>query len=214
MSEITNDGKHFIEYNGDDVKTINISTETWRYGPVASAHTGKIVSLPSTEQRVLNELMKAFGKTLFMHHHAQAFEQFPLTNSYVAEEAEFTKTVHVVKRASVPLDANVKSSHVVYKAEVNYNASLKLKARIAPQGNEYTDKQLMRTECSVCAPVGIRVVTTVAIFRGWHEIRIDLKKAFLQTGPAQRDVYVIPPTECRHRDELWLLLAAAHGLVN
>lgn len=36
----------------------------------------------------------------------------------------------------------------------------------------------------------------------------------LQTGRAQRDLYVIPPRESEHRNELRLLLAAAHGLVN
>lgn len=41
-----------------------------------------------------------------------------------------------------------------------------------------------------------------------------MKTAFLETGPASRRVYVISPRECSKRDVLWLLLAAAYGLVN
>lgn len=36
----------------------------------------------------------------------------------------------------------------------------------------------------------------------------------MQTVPAQRAVYVIPPNERQNCDELWLLLAAFYGLVN
>lgn len=43
---------------------------------------------------------------------------------------------------------------------------------------------------------------------------MDIKSAFLQTGLAERDVYVVPPRECSRRRFLCLLLTAAYGLVN
>ena len=38
--------------------------------------------------------------------------------------------------------------------------------------------------------------------------------AFLQTVDAKRDVYVIPPRDCRRRHNYWLLLTSAYELVN
>ncbi len=48
----------------------------------------------------------------------------------------------------------------------------------------------------------------------WPLAKIDFVNAFLQTGDAKRDVYVIPPRECRRRSSYWLLLTSAYGLVN
>lgn len=49
----------------------------------------------------------------------------------------------------------------------------------------------------------------------WTLAKIDFTAAFLQSGEAQRDVYVVPPKECAHRTKLyWILLSATYGLVN
>lgn len=64
------------------------------------------------------------------------------------------------------------------------------------------------------SPLGIRVVMAVSAYKKWRIIRIDVKTAFLQTGPANRSVYVLPPKESRLRNVLWLLLDVAYGLVN
>ena len=43
---------------------------------------------------------------------------------------------------------------------------------------------------------------------------IDFTTAFLQSGIATRDVYIVPPKESKDRFVYWLLLTAAYGLVN
>lgn len=56
---------------------------------------------------------------------------------------------------------------------------------------------------------------SIASLFGWKLIKADAKSAFLQTGPAGRDVYVLPPRESMQRaTHVWLLLTAAYGLVN
>lgn len=72
----------------------------------------------------------------------------------------------------------------------------------------------MRSDCSMCPPIEIRVILSNAVLRKWSIVIIDVKSAFLQSGPAQRDVYVLPPRESSYRNELWLLLAAVYCLVN
>ena len=90
----------------------------------------------------------------------------------------------------------------------NDDQSLKLKARIAPHGNEDSDKENLHTEWCMCPPLGIRIISTTATVRGWRIVRADAKSAFLQTGPAERLVYVRPPAESANRmNVLWLLLS-------
>ena len=45
-------------------------------------------------------------------------------------------------------------------------------------------------------------------------VKIEFFSAFIQTGEAKRDVYVIPPRESSEKCYYWLLLTADYGLVN
>ena len=75
-------------------------------------------------------------------------------------------------------------------------------------------KSDLRSDCCMCSPTGLRIVLMTAALHKWKLVKADVKNAFLQTGMAARDVYVIPPKESTNRKSLWLLLAAAYGLVN
>ena len=86
VSELTPDGKHVIVYDDEDVETIMMSEENWKYESSAHAELGNFTTLPSDEQRVLREIMSVFGNKSFLRHQAQGFEQFPLVNAYLAEE--------------------------------------------------------------------------------------------------------------------------------
>lgn len=84
---------------------------------------------------------------------------------YEGEEHKYIVTVKRVQRRQLPRDANIVSSHVVYKIKVEDDDSLRLKARIAPHGNEDSDTKNPRLDCCTCAPIGVRAVTTVAAIR-------------------------------------------------
>lgn len=67
----------------------------------------------------------------------------------------------------------------------------------------------------MCPPSGFRIIASFASLRKWRLTKLDVKTAFLQTGAANRDVYVVPPQESNDRYKvLWLLLTASYGLVN
>lgn len=107
------------------------------------------------------------------------------------------------------------SSHTLYKVKQNDDRSLKLKARIAPHGNEDNLKDVLTKDCSTCPPTGLRILESIASLHGWNVYKADVKAAFLQTGKAYRDVYVRPPRESHMKaTHMWLLLTAAYGLVN
>ncbi len=119
-----------------------------------------------------------------------------------------------VRISQVPRDANVISSHVLYKVKILDDGTMILKGRIAPQRDKDQDKDNLKTDSSTCPPVGIRILLSLCNIFKWSIAKVDVKSAFLQTGAATRNVYVIPPRECSDRSKYWLLLTAAYGLVN
>lgn len=101
----------------------------------------------------------------------------------------------MVKLHSIPNlrnDANVISSHVIYKVKVNDDNSLKLKAWFAAHENENHAKDLLRSDCSMCSPTGFRVFTSMESLMKWRLNKINVKAAFHQSGHAERNVFVIP----------------------
>ena len=168
-----------------------------------------------SEPQELERMCEYFGNKPFLRFQAQGFEQCVLSKAYKAEEDEFIKTVEIVPKDKVPQNANIIKSHAIYKIKTNDDSSMKLKARIAPHGNEDSMRDELTTDCATCSPAGLRILESIASLFGWTIVRVDGKAAFLQTGKAQRKVYVIPPAESRMKaTHCWLLLFAAYGLVN
>lgn len=219
----------FITVNFDDgyINRINPAEEDWTFqyesdtDSTIKSSSSKIerdsgpLSIMNIEPDVVRGLLNHFGNKSFMRHEAQGFEQCVLDKSFSDEEETFLKNVKVIFRADLPSDANVVNSHVLYKVKHNDDGSLKLKARIAPHGNEDALKEIFTKDCTICPPTGLRIVESVASLLGWNVYKADVKSAFLQTGSAERQIYVKPPRESKMRStHLWLLLTAAYELVN
>lgn len=72
-----------------------------------------------------------------------------------------------------------------------------------------------QSDCTTCAPDGIRSPLSFSELKELKIIKLDFKSAFIQTEEAERDVCVIPPTERSGRKRcLWLLPTTAYELVN
>lgn len=156
-----------------------------------------------------------FCNQSFLNFKAQGFLSFPLIISYNTEEADFKKTVQCIPIDKIPKNENVIGSHVIYKLKHNDVKSLKLKSRIAPLGNEDSVREELRSDCSMCSPVGMLILLSTVTDNKWYIVKLDVKTSFLKTGKAMRYVYVIPLHESADSGKfVWLLLAAAYGLVN
>ncbi len=116
--------------------------------------------------------------------------------------------------SNVSKNFNIITSHVVYKVKANDDGSLKLKARIAPRGHKDRGKAFRKGDSAKCPPTGIRILLSISAMMKWPLAKIDFTSAFLQTGDAKRDVYVVSPRECRKRSCCWVLLTSAYGVVN
>ena len=89
-----------------------------------------------------------------------------------------------------------------------------MKSRIAPYGNEDEEKANLKTGSSQCAPTGIRIFLSISTIKKWPLSKIKFTSAFLQTGAAKCDVYVVPPREFRCKSFYLLLLTSSYGLVD
>lgn len=74
---------------------------------------------------------------------------------------------------------------------------MKPKALIAPHGNEDSQKMDMKSDFFMYPPTGERILVMVSLLFKWALLKSDSLTAFLQTGNAERTVYVIVPKECK-----------------
>ena len=207
-----------IEYNDGDQECLDMTQEKWKFieSLIASAGTISTESqVQSTEQKVLSSMISYFGNKSFLKQQAQGFEQCPLFNSYKEEENSFLKTVKVIPSSQLPSAANIINSHKIYRVKQNDDESLKLKARIAPHGNEDDLNDFLDKDCATCSPTRIQIVQSVVPLQDWTLYKAEFKSAPLRTGKAHRDLYVRPPRESQMKSShAWFLLTAAYRLVN
>lgn len=60
----------------------------------------------------------------------------------------------------------------------------------------------------------VRVVLKISSLRLLRVSNTCVRSAFFQTGPAQLDIYFVPPRESTKRTHYWLLLTASFELSN
>lgn len=72
----------------------------------------------------------------------------------------------------------------------------------------------LKTNCSFRPLTGVRLLLSIAKIFKWKLTKIGAKISFLQSGDAQRDLYVIPQREIHNKKHYWLLLTSVHDLVS
>lgn len=194
-----------------------MSGKIWRYssGSTVDANSVRLggQKLSSSEQRFLNDYTTVFGPKLFKLYQAQGLPPFPLLNAYKKEEDIFKKTVDTIPVAEVKKNAIVITSHIFSNVQTYDDIFLRLKARIAPRGGKDSKKLRLKTDSAVCLLTGIQISLLFATIFKRCLAKIDFESAFLQTGDALRDVYVVLPRESSDENHYWLLLKAAYGVV-
>jgi hypothetical protein len=116
----------------------------------------------------------------------------------------------IVSKSKVPHWANVLRSSVIYR----WKDESTLKARIVPDGRGDSEKDFLRTDSPTMAVDIFRFLISIAAYRGWTLASLDIKAAYLQAEDYNRLVFVKPPREEGDDANLWLLMAAAYGLVD
>lgn len=130
-------------------------------------------------QAYLYDMFHYFGNKPFLGFCTQSFPPYETSNAYVVEEINYKWEVRVIPVDDVPQSSNFISLHVIYMIRDEYYMSLKLKSRMAPHDNEDSLSDELRSNCSMCSPVRVRLILSVASLAVWRISKIDVSSEFL-----------------------------------
>lgn len=85
-----------------------------------------------------------------------------------------------------------------------------VKARLVVRG--FQEDTEVQSDSPTATKESLRAILSIAATRGWKLHTIDIKAAFLQGKPIERDVYLRPPREAAVEGRLWKLIKPAYGL--
>lgn len=176
-----------------------------------SASTGHLCS---QEQLELNKLYAVIGKETVSRKKLEG-APFWLIDKAVKEEVEdaWKDAFTEVSEQQVPFDANIISSHIIYKIKIDEKGTKRLKARLCPHGNRDRGKGTIRSDSSNVQFDIMRLLLSLTTVFRFRLGCIDVKAAYLQSGPIARDLYVRPPTEYKHkRGSVWKLSKLPYGV--
>ena len=88
-----------------------------------------------------------------------------------------------------------------------------VKARLVARGFE-EDSSGIRSDSPTCMRESLRIMLSFATSMEWHVNSIDIKAAFLQGKPIDRDVFLRPPMEANAEGKLWKLRKVVYGLTD
>ena len=171
--------------------------------------------LSSDRTRVMEDMARTIGKAQVTSN------KLEFAPSWIVEEAfnkehtsNWADAYEVIDDSILPLRANVISSHVIYKVKTSEDGSHTLKARIVPHGNKDVYKDDIRKDSSTAQFDVIRILLAAVTFLGMRLAMADIKGAYLQSGPIQREIYVRPPREWTDaRGKVWKLTKLPYGIV-
>lgn len=129
--------------------------------------------LQSVEKETIGTYYQAFGSSGFMLHESQGISPFVTQNAYDREEKAFKGIVREILIEDILEGANVISTLVFYKVKKYDDEAQSVKARIAVHGNKNKEKNSLRTDSATCSPVGIRILTSIAVVLKWTLAKID-----------------------------------------
>ena len=96
--------------------------------------------------------------------------------------------------------------------EKEKGGKLVTKARLVAKGCEEEVDQI-KTDSPTCQKDSLRIILCVLASRGWTLKTIDIKCAFLQGFPLERNLYMVPPRDIV-KGKVWLLKKCPYGLAD
>lgn len=183
------------------------------------SHAGRLLNdervinaeLESSEQKLLERLESQTGARQITRSELGDMPEWLVKASMDKEVTE--NWMHVTEEVGVgdmPQDANLLSTHFVFKIKKDEEGERKLKARLVVHGNKDNE---IRKDAIAAGMVITRLVMAVGMMIKFTFGVADIKGAYMQSGPFRRDIFIIPPGTYRKRGRVyWKLLALAYGV--
>lgn len=173
-----------------------------------------IGDLESDQQKVLRNVHGMIGGRQVMLNELECAPSW-LTGKALEKEHEenWADAYYEVSEDTLPANANIIGSHVVYKVKTSEQGEHRMKARICPHGNHDDQKNDIRKDSATAQFDIIRFMLALVTFLPMELGAVDISGAYMQSGPIRRDLYVRPPREWGHRRGfVWKLLKMPYGV--
>lgn len=119
-----------------------------------------------------------------------------------------------VNESSVPRGINLIGSHLIFKVKEGHSRQLKMKARLVLHVNRDCDRFSVRFDSAPTDLSILRIIIALASILGFAIATAKFKGAYMQSGPIQRELYVISPDRIRQRQNpIWKLKRLPYGIV-
>jgi hypothetical protein len=105
----------------------------------------------------------------------------------------------------------VSSRWVITEKRVSGCDKVRLKARLVCRGYE-EDSSWLRTDSPTCTKESLRLVACATMSFDWKCKSLDVKSAFLQGFPIEREIYMRPPRDIEENGFIWKLCRCPYGL--
>ena len=89
---------------------------------------------------------------------------------------------------------------------------MKPKARLVIR--EFEEYEDVQADAPTASKTALRIVLALAANYDWSISTVDVKAAFLQGQPINRDIYIKPSREVSVEGKIWRLCKTAYGLVD
>ena len=189
------------------------------------------------EAKVLGKAGKATGKNKYWINIEQADGQLRSLNLEYVENLEISEDVvllgqsyeDVEVKQAMALEMDNWKHHDVFEevddegqpgvscrwviTEKYKEGERKIKARLVARGFEEAEMDKIRKDSPTCGKDSLRLCLTLLASMGWQINSLDVKAAFLQGSPIEREVYIIPPKEA-DTDKIWRLKKTVYGLAD
>ena len=191
------------------------------------------------EAKVLGKAGKATGKNKYWINIEQTDGKMKSVNLEQLENLEISEEVVLLSLKENYEDIEVKQAmalemenwkhHDVYKevedegqpgvscrwviTEKYKEGERYIKARLVARGFEEVEMEKIRKDSPTCGKDSLRLCLTIMASMGWQINSLDVKAAFLQGSPIERDVYIVPPKEA-NTYKLWKLKKTVYGLAD
>lgn len=173
-----------------------------------------------TIENPLGEIMDLYQKLLedneaqlSMHYTTRLKEFYSTSKHATAEEFEASyqqefdswlkkEAFEVIDAKDLPPNPNIIPSHVIFKWKEQNTPHQRLKARIAPNGNQDNEKENQKTDSPSIKPELMKLIVSYASENGYDICLADIETAFLQSEGINREIYVKPPRESKSRSRI------------
>lgn len=151
-------------------------------------------TLQSQKQNILREVMRVIGKRQVTVGELHFAPQWLLDKATTKElNANWNGAYEKILSSTIPPDANIMSSRLVFKIKEDETGELKFEGRLVLHGNRNKDRFLVRRDSASADLCIVLIILSLAQILGFLIATADVKEAYIQSGSITREIFVRPP---------------------